>query len=489
MKWLLPVLFLFHAVSPVLAAPPAKKPQPTQAVSLKKNVCALPITNRSWKGDFDEMMERRLIRLLVPYSRTLYYSNKGQISGITAEMARNLEKSINSNHLKKLDKRPIVVAIIPTSRDKLLPGIITGLGDIAAANLTVTDERLQLVDIVSPIHGRSVSEVIVTGPGVKPLTRVEELSGRRIYVRKSASYFESIVQLNKRFQQENRAEIKLVPVPNSLEDEDMMEMVNAGVLEMIVMDDWKADIWRKVLPKLIINKQFTIQTGIRKGWAVRKKSPLLTAELIDFFDSGVTKQNGIEYRVVKSNRSFHQICNPVDLDDWKRFERMYALFRKYGDQYGFDPLMLAALGYQESRLLQNARGSFGAVGVMQLLPATGAAMKVGNINILESNIQAGAKYMHYLLKQYFQDADFSEPDRTLFAIAAYNAGPARITKIRKEAAKSGLDPDQWFNHVEMVTAQKIGMDTTIYVRNIYKYFVAYTLAFQAQEQRNKAREK
>ena len=130
----------------------------------------------------------------------------------------------------------------------------------------------------------------------------------------------------------------------------------------------------------------------------------------------------------------------------------------------------------------------GAVGIMQLMPETGAQMQVGDIHVAESNIHAGAKYMDQLMEKYFADAHFSEGNRPLFAFASYNAGPGNIAKCRKEAEKQGLDPDKWFNNVEIVVAKKIGTETTTYVRNIYKYYVAYRLMLDAQAERDKAKQ-
>jgi membrane-bound lytic murein transglycosylase MltF len=132
------------------------------------------------------------------------------------------------------------------------------------------------------------------------------------------------------------------------------------------------------------------------------------------------------------------------------------LFQKYGNQYSFDPLMLAAQGYQESQLNQNAKSHVGAVGVMQLMPATGEQMKVGDIHLTEANIHAGAKYMDQLMTTYFGDAHFSEGNRPLFAFAAYNCGAGNVAKARKTAEGRGLDPNKWFNNVELVIAQQIG---------------------------------
>lgn len=166
---------------------------------------------------------------------------------------------------------------------------------------------------------------------------------------------------------------------------------------------------------------------------------------------------------------------------------MRDLFEKYGQRYNFDPLMLAAQGYQESQLNQNAKSHVGAIGVMQVMPATGTELKVGDIRVTEANIHAGTKYMDQLMTRYFKDADFDAANRALFAFASYNAGPGNIAKMRKEAAKRGLNPDKWFNNVEMVTAEKIGIETTTYVRNIFKYYTSYKLTVEAQKERDKAR--
>jgi membrane-bound lytic murein transglycosylase MltF len=165
----------------------------------------------------------------------------------------------------------------------------------------------------------------------------------------------------------------------------------------------------------------------------------------------------------------------------KRFQELIALFHKYGEKYNFDPLMLAAQGYQESQLNQKAKSPVGAIGVMQIMPDTGAQLKVGDIQITESNIHAGAKYMDQLMTKYFQDATFAEDNRVLFAFASYNAGPGNISRMRKIATERGLDPNKWFNNVELVTAEKIGIETTTYVRNIYKYYVAYKLTLEQME--------
>ena len=477
-----------HASLPLDSLPLVAQTSAQAAVPAASKPRQLNLEHQAWTGDFDAMVARRLIRVLVPHSRTLYYNDKGRERGLTAELVRDFERYVNQKYAKQLGGRPITVYLLPTTRDKLLPLLIAGGGDIAAGNLTATDERLKIVDFVAPRDRAPNREVIVTGPNAAQISTVEELSGRKVHVNPVSSYFQSMVALNDRLIAAGKAPVKITSVPHELEDEDKLEMLNAGLFDYIVVDDWKAKIWAQVLPKVKVREDLVVREAGYVGWAIRKNSPQLIAALDDFYKSFVKKQGVVEARVAQFNKRIKQISNNTGNADLKRFEDTLALFEKYGDKYGFDPLMLAAQGYQESALKQNAKSHVGAIGVMQIMPATGGDLKVGDIHQIEPNIHGGTKYMDQLMTRYFPDAKFSEEVRPLFAFASYNAGPGNIAKMRKEAAKRGLDPDKWFNNVELVTAEKIGIETTTYVRNIYKYYAAYKLQDEVLAQRKKARE-
>jgi membrane-bound lytic murein transglycosylase MltF len=285
--------------------------------------------------------------------------------------------------------------------------------------------------------------------------------------------------LNERFKQAGKPEAKLVFLPNALEDEDLLEMLDAGLLQAIVVDDWKAKMWAQVLPKVKVREDIVLRPKTKMGWAIRKNSPKVAAELTEFYAYYAKQTGGIPKLQSQYMARIKALKDATATEDQKRLLALVDTFKKYGQQYHFDPLMLAAQGYQESTLNQNAKSAVGAIGVMQVMPATGAELNVGDIRQPEPNIHAGIKYMDQLMTRYFKDAKFDEQNRTLFAFASYNAGPGNISKMRKEAVKRGLDPDQWFNSVEIVTAEKIGIETTTYVRNIYKYYAAYRLVTQA----------
>ena len=435
-----------------------------------------------WRGDFDGMLERRLVRVAVPYSRTLYFNDKGRQRGLTADTLRDFEIDLNRRYPPK--GRPITVAALPMPRDRMLAELAAGRVDLAAGNLTITAARDRLVDFSMPIF-EGVTEIVVTGPASPPLATLDDLSGQEVQVLRSSSYYGSLVALNARFRAARRPQMKLTVLPETLEDEDMMDMLGAGLLGLIVVDDWKAGIWAgmRAKPKIRPRPDLAVSEAQSIGWAFRNGSPKLAEEVNRFIRTHPGSRNA---RVKEYPRYLKELRNVTAESDWRRFERTIPLFRKYGARYGFDPLLLAAQGYQESGLDQNARSHPGAVGIMQLMPETGAAMKVGDIHQPEANVHAGAKYLRQLHDRYFRGAELDEQNRTLFAIAAYNAGPSRVAALRTEAEKTGLDPNAWFGNVELVAARRVGQEPVTYVRNVYKYYVAYKLQLDVLEARRAA---
>jgi membrane-bound lytic murein transglycosylase MltF len=475
--------FLVAPASAWAQAAVGASPAPNADTELRR----LDVKAKLWTGDFDSMLERRMLRVRVPFSRSLYFNDNGHERGLSAETVRGFEKWLNGKYAQKLANRPLTVFIRPKHRDELLTGVAGGLADIAVGNLTMTPERLDVVDFVLIPGNPSVNEVVATGPTSPALASVDDLAGKTVHVRRSSSYFESLEALNQRFANEGRPLVKIVFAPENLEDEDLLEMLDAGILEMVVVDDWKGKMWAQVLPDIQVNEQVVLRAGSRIGWAIRKGSPKLAAEILAYFKAE-DRKGDILARMNRYMQRVKRLKNPTEASARNRYNLLHALFDQYGQKYRFDPLMLAAQGYQESRLDQEARSPVGAVGVMQVMPATGKELQVGDIHKVEPNIHAGAKYMDQLMTKFFPDAHFDALNRTLFAFASYNAGPGAITRMREGAVKVGLDPNVWFDNVEIITARKIGSETTTYVRNIYKYYVAYALLKEAQAEELKARE-
>jgi len=440
----------------------------------------------TWTDDFDGMKDRRLVRMLVAYSKTFYFIDKGTQRGSTYELGMLLEKALNAG--TKDRARPIRVVFIPTSRDQLLPALAAGRGDIAAANLTITPERLELVDFSAPIAG-DVSEILVTPAGTTAPASAEGLSGAKVHVRRSSSYYSSLVRLNTRLKALGKAPVEIVPADENLEDEDILEMVNAGLIPATIVDSHIATFWKQIFETIELHPDVRVREGGEVAWAIRKDSPQFK-QVVDAFIAknrkGSATGNDILNRYLKSTK---WVKNATADADMKRFREVTDFFKKYSDQYGFDWLLVAAQGYQESGLDQSTRSRVGAIGVMQVMPATARDRNVNipNIHELEPNIHAGVKYLRFMVNEYFDEPGIDRVNRHLFAFASYNAGPNRIQRLRKVAADEGLDPNKWFNNVEVVVAREVGRETVQYVSNIYKYYLAYKLVVEQTREREAAK--
>ena len=371
----------------------------------------------TWTGDFDGMVERHRIRALVAFSKTFYFLDGATQRGASYEVLKEFEKTINKELKKKTVK--VEVVFIPVSRDELIPGLVEGRGDIAAANLTITPERQEFVDFSDPFF-TGVSEIVVSGPGAPKLASVDDLAGKTIHVRKSSSYYASLVLLNEQLKKAGKSEVKLIPADENLEDEDLLEMVNAGLMLMIVMDNHKAEFWAQIFDKITLNPKVAVRTGGKIAWAFRKDSPKLKKTVNAFVKKnkkGTLMGNIIFKRYLKSTT---YVKNSLSDEELAKFKATIDLFQKYSSQYDFDWLMMAALAYQESGLDQSVRSHVGAVGVMQMMPSTASDPNVNipNIEEIEPNIHAGVKYLRFLRKRYFDGPEIAPLDRVLFAFAA-----------------------------------------------------------------------
>lgn len=267
-------------------------------------------------------------------------------------------------------------------------------------------------------------------------------------------------------------------------------MVNAGVVKITVADDFKANHWAKVLPDIVVHQKVTVSQNNKVGVGVRKANPELKKSLEGFtriVKKGTLFGNMIFNRYYKDAR---WIKNSISEAERKKYIQYVGLFKKYGKQYGFDYLVVAAQAYQESGLDHSRKNPSGAIGIMQILPSTAKDPVVGipDITDLENNIHAGVKYMAFIRDRYFSGSELETIDKVAFTWAAYNAGPTRVGQMRVLAKKMGLNANKWFNQVELAAGKIVGSETVKYVSNIYKYYIAYSLSERLSKKAKSARE-
>jgi membrane-bound lytic murein transglycosylase MltF len=481
------VVALFAALSGATVAQAADHEPLKDNKSANSDRHELQVGTRQWKGDFDGMKKRRIIRALVPYSKTFYYVEKGRQRGISYEIFQALETDLNRKVKSKNKNIKMHVIYLPVGRDEIISRLVDGWGDVVFADLTITPERQKVADFSEPMYS-GIKEIVVTGPGAPQIASLDNLSGKEIFIRKNTSYYEHVQDLNRKLAAAGKAPVKVREAPEELEAEDILEMVNSGLISATVVDRYKAVMWARVFKNLELHNDVMLHDSADNAFMIRKGSPQLKAMLDDFVKRYGQETNfgkSIVNRYVKDPKF---VKSALGDDERKRFGATLDLFRKYGDQYDVDYLLMMAQGFQESGLDQNAKSAVGAVGVMQIMPATGKDLKVGDITKLEPNIHGGVKYVRFMIDEFYKDEPMTQLNKGLFAFASYNAGPGRVAQLRREAAKRGLDPNRWFNNVELVAADRIGSETVNYVSNIYKYYTAYKLLVAQDEERRKARE-
>jgi len=420
----------------------------------------------------------------VAFNRTHYFVDKGQERGLTYEALKSFEDDLNTD--LKTGNLKVHVVIVPMSRDLLAPSLLKGRVDMIAAMVTVRPELEKLAAFSEPTR-TNVSQLVVTGPGAPSIATVDDLAGQAVFVRKASAYYDTLTTLNEQLKARGKPVVIIDEAPDVLEDDDILEMVNAGLAPITVVDDYLAEFWTQVFTGLTVHKDVAVRTGGRLAVAFRKDNPKLR-EVVDTWlrkhPKGDAFRNTIERRYL-DNTKFAK--NAAADTERRKLQAVVELFKKYGAEYNIDYLLMAAQGYQESTLDHDAKSPVGAIGVMQVMPATGKELKVGDITKVDANIHAGVKYMRFMMDQYYKDDPMDNLNKGLMTFASYNAGPGRIRQLRAETKQRGLDPNLWFGNVERVTSERIGRETVTYVSNIYKYYITYKLLSDQRDRREAAK--
>ena len=452
---------------------PASSEQSTRG----SNQVALPLNFERHTGDLGEMVKRHTIRALVLYSRSGFFYVDGRPQGIYYEALRAFEQFVNQK--LRATKQQVQVTFIPVRPDQIETALTQGVGDLIAFGLVVTPDRQQQVAFTIPIQ-TDVQQIVVAGKRFGPVSSLEDLGGKQIFVNPLTTYPASLARVNESLRKQGKPTILIRPADKSLMDEDLLEMVNAGLIPATVTTTERADLWCQILQNVTPYPKLAIGSEGQLAWALRKNNPQLKELLDEFIKTravGTSFGNTLVRRYLQKTQF---VKNATSASEIKKFNETVAYFKKYGSQYGFDYLMLVAQGYQESMLEQSAKSPGGAVGIMQVKPriAAAAPISIPDVMTAENNIHAGVKVLRDIADTYFNDPKIDPVNRLLFTFAGYNAGPSRIAELRKKAPAQGLDPNKWFGNVELLVSESAGPVTVQYVSNIYKYYVAYKLVVE-----------
>jgi len=346
-----------------MAEPQDAAPQPISSLQL-------PITLERRVGDLDAMKKQRRIRALVVPGRSSFFYDRGQPQGIYYETFDEFQRF--ANHELRTGSSKIIVTFIPVRLEQLERALLEGVGDVIAYGVIVTPERGQKVLFTAPIEN-NVKQVIVTGPKAPPIANLGDLSGKEVYVNPLTVYYGNLQRLSESFQKAGQAAIHVEAADANLTDEDLLEMVNAGLIPATVTINIRANFWSKVFPHLTLHPDIVLKEEGQLAFATRKDSPQLRQLLDEFVhghQSGTSFGNTLIQRYLQNTK---WVQDATSTEEMKKFQEYVRYFQKYAAEYDFDYLMLVAQGYQESLLDQSRTNPSGAVGIMQVIPKYAAA--------------------------------------------------------------------------------------------------------------------
>ncbi len=430
-------------------------------------------------GNLKTVLEKNYLRVLTSKNSFDYFIHNGRHGGYQYEMVKAFTKHLNEKYRNGNGKLAIRFELLPVRNDQMIPMLLAGKGDIIAARLTKTEQRASQVRFTIPY--RTVDELLIAHRDFPPLNQFEDLSGARIAVRRSTSYYESLLLANTKLLGESLAPIEIETVDERLETEAVLALVAAGRFSLTVADSVVADTAVVIHPELRVVSSIKLREAGKLAWATHPQGVALQKELNAFlprFRQGSLLGN---MAVKKYFEHAGQWRLRVGTSEGNRLSAYDEIIKKYASQYGFDWRLMAALAYQESGFKQSAMNPSGATGMFQIKPETAREPYINIPDIAgekntANNIHAGIKYLAWIKGRYFDNLEeMSEPERIRMSLAAYNAGPRTLLRARTRAREMGLDPNRWFQHVEMALLSMHKTEAVKYVSEINQHYISYVL--------------
>jgi membrane-bound lytic murein transglycosylase F len=383
----------------------------------------------AYAADLDEIKKRKVLRVLTRNSSTTFFIYKGEQLGFEYEFAREFAKSLEVR----------LEFIIPPSREALFQYLEEGKGDLIAAGMTRTPERERKFAFSAPYQ--FVSELLIVPAKDTTTQGLSSLEGKKVSVRKSSSYYETLSGIKDEFG------FEVETLPEDVETEEVLGKVGAGKVAATVADSH------------IVEVELTYNSNIRSvgpigdiaeiGWVMRKDQPQLK-EAADAFMKKHYK--GLFYNMTvnkyfKNSKQMKIAAGEARADKAGQLSPYDDLVKKHSRTYELDWRLITSQMYQESRFDPNVTSWVGAKGLMQVMPRTAQELKVDDVVNPDTGILAGTKLMARY-SALFNSSEIKAKDRIRFALASYNCGPGHVYDARQLAKEMGLDPNKWFGNVE-----------------------------------------
>jgi len=420
--------------------------------------------------DLDQIRASKVLRVLVNQSRNSSGEVQGQAIGVEYRRLAALESYLNRQPTSGKSAK-IHLKLIPRSKEQLFGALQRGEGDLVAPGELMNNVPPQGVVASDALLGHTPL-ILVGRQGGRRYSHVEQLSGRTVALTSGSAAGAAIDAINQKLIQRRLRPINVEWVDPTLAVEDVLEMVQGGIFGLTVVEQPIAERWGRVMPKLSLDRKVAFNTPQTMSWYVRNDAPALR-ENIDQFIRGYKAPTDQDVAFKRVYGGLYQVHYPLDRSDRQHLEQLRPLLQRNAREQHMDWLDLAAVAFKESDLNPAAHGGNGATGLLQITPSAARQVGVSDVHTVDSNVQAGARYLAMIRKKFFASNRLNERERMAFTLAAYNMGPERVEAMRAEAKRRGLNPNQWFFQVERIAMEQMGMSAVSYVNSVNKYYLAF----------------
>lgn len=406
-----------------------------------------------------------VLRVLTRIDPTSYHQGSEGLTGLEYDLVQLFAKRLGVK----------VEFIAPATFDDILWQITRGKADIGAAGITVTPQRQKLMRFTQPYQ--YVTEQLLYHTSNKKPKKIDDISDGLLELVKNTSHIETFTALQ-------AAHPNLNWLTNAeIDTNGLIHLLNSGLIDYTVSDSNQIELIHRYYPNVAV--AFNISDPLPIAWALNADLDDSLYDEINRFFAEIKHNHTLEQLL---DRYYGHASRLSDYENCKfrehahsRLPKYQALFEEAGRQFQLDWRLLAAMGYQESHWQTDVSSGTGVKGVMMVTQDTADFIGIENRENAKQSIMGGAQYLKHRLD--LLSKDIPEPDRTWFAIAAYNVGEGHLEDARMLTAKQKNNPNKWLDvkkHLPLLRDQKWykqtrlgfarGDEPVIYVENIRSYY-------------------